>query len=294
MSSTGGATEDSSDRPKIGVVVGSGGIKPLAAVALFDFLEESKLDCDLLVGCSGGSLVAGGKALGYGTEEIVEFYRSYFRRKPFAIFDYRTLLGIANFPLGRFDLESGIVKSERLLGFYRDVYGDARLEELRVPTVLQATDIQTGKGVVLTSGSLAEAIYASTAMYPMVPPIQFQGKWLVDGALTAPLPLMEAVKRNMDVVIAVIFNEKNNPEPKQFFEGFYNIIASFARSLTQSQISMAIDFHHYEIIFLNVTFDKRIEVTDSESMDDIIEAGRRAVHAKKEEILNTVQHFRRD
>jgi NTE family protein len=282
---------DSPRRPKIGVVLGSGGIKPLAAVAVFDFLEESRIDCDLLVGCSGGSLIAGGKALGYSTERILELYRSYFRRKPFSTLDYRTLLGIANFPLGRFNLEAGIVKPMRLLRFFRDVYGDSRLGELHIPTVLQATDIQTGRGVVLNSGSLAEAIYASTAMYPIVPPIQFQGKWLVDGAFTSPLPLLEAVKRKMDIVIAVIFNEKNNPEPKQFFEGFYNIISSFTRSLTQSQVSMAVEFHHYEIIFLNVTFDKRIAVTDSKSMADIVDAGRRAVDAKKDEILKTIQHF---
>lgn len=289
--SSNAAEADTPSKPKVGVVLGSGGIKPLASVALFDFLEESEIDCDLLVGCSGGSLVAGAKSLGYTTEEIFEFYESYFQRKPFSALDYRTLLGIGKFPLGRFDLESGIVKPERLLRFFRDVYGDAQLEQLPIQTILQTTDIQTGRSVVLTSGSLAEALYASTAMYPIVPPIKFQGKWLVDGAFTSPLPLMEAVKRDVDIVIAVIFNELNNPEPRQFFQGFNNIISSFTRSLTRSQISMAVNFHHYEIVLVHVTFDKRIAVTDSESMGEILEAGRQAVDRKKEEILKAVKNF---
>ena len=65
--SSNAAEADTPSKPKVGVVLGSGGIKPLASVALFDFLEESEIDCDLLVGCSGGSLIAGAKSLGYTT-----------------------------------------------------------------------------------------------------------------------------------------------------------------------------------------------------------------------------------
>ncbi len=141
--------ESPTARPLVGVVLGSGGIKPVAALALIDFLKESNVDIDLLVGCSGGSLIAGTTALGYSSDQTLDFYEDYFRRKPFSEADYRTLLGIANLPLGRFDLESGIVKPHKLLDFYRDVYGDSRLEDTRIPTLLQATDIQTGRGVVL-------------------------------------------------------------------------------------------------------------------------------------------------
>jgi predicted acylesterase/phospholipase RssA len=43
-------------RPKVGVVLGSGGIKPFSAIALFEFLDEMGIVVDLLVGCSGGGL----------------------------------------------------------------------------------------------------------------------------------------------------------------------------------------------------------------------------------------------
>ncbi len=45
-------------RPKVGVVIGSGGLKALSAIALFEFLNEAQIDIDLLVGCSGGGLMA--------------------------------------------------------------------------------------------------------------------------------------------------------------------------------------------------------------------------------------------
>jgi NTE family protein len=276
----------------VGVVLGSGGIKPVAAVALIEFLNESNVDIDLLVGCSGGSLIAGTTALGYNTDQMLAFYAEYFKRKPFSEVDYRTLLGIANLPFGRFDLRSGILKPHKLLRFFKDVYGDSRLEDTPIPALFQTTDIQTGRGVVLDKGGLAEAIYATTAIYPLVPPIHHLGKWLVDGVYTSPLPLIEAVKRKMDIIIAVVFDENIEPEPKRFSDGFENVITVFSRSLIRSQISLAIDLHHYEIIVVKVAFEQRIGVNDEKKMPDILEAGKKAVDAKKAEILAAVRDFR--
>jgi NTE family protein len=274
------------------VVLGSGGIKPVAAVALIDFLKESNVDIDLLVGCSGGSLIAGTTGLGFNTDEMLAFYAEYFKRKPFSSVDYRTLLGIANLPFGRFDLTSGIIKPHKLLRFFRDVYGDTKLEDTRIPTLFQTTDIQTGRGVVLDEGGMAEAIYASTAIYPLVPPIHHLGKWLVDGVYTSPLPLIEAVKRKMDIIIAVVFDENMEPDPQRFPDGFENAITAFSRSLIRSQISLAIDLHHYEIIVVRVGFEERIGVNDEKKMPEILAAGNKAVDAKKAEILAAVRDFR--
>jgi NTE family protein len=277
--------------PKIAVVLGSGGIKPLSSIALLDFLAEQQFKVDLFVGCSGGSLVAATAAMGYDTQQIYDFYLEYFKRKPFSALDYKTLLSLANLPMGRFDIESGIAKPDKLLEFYDYLYGDQLIENLKIPTVIQTTDIQTGEAVVLDSGSLKHAIYATSALYPFVPPIFHQGRWLVDGALTSPLPLMEAVKRNMDVIIVVRFHETNDPNPATFLDGFYNVISSFNRSLSQSQMALALDFHHYEIIFLDVKFDTKISVTDFEKMPIILEAGRVAVDKIKAEIEYAINNY---
>jgi len=60
-------------RPKIGVVLGSGGIKALASIPLFDFLYDAGIDIDLLVGCSGGGVIAGLRGAGYDTEQMRKF-----------------------------------------------------------------------------------------------------------------------------------------------------------------------------------------------------------------------------
>lgn len=278
--------------PKVGVVLGSGGIKPLASVALFDFLAAENINIDFLVGCSGGGQVAAAVALGYKTEQIIEFYELFFKMKAFSAIDYRSLLNIANLPFGRFDIEKGVIYPRRLQDFFNHVYQDKTFDDLLIPTVLQATNVQTGKGVLLKKGRLAEAVYATSALYPMAPPIHFQNQWLIDGVFSSPLPLIEAVKHNLDVIIAVVFHEKNNPNPERVFDGFDNIINCFTRSLTRSQISIAIDLHHYDIIMINVSFDLPIAVTDKTRIPEILAAGKLAVELKKDEILASIKNFK--
>jgi NTE family protein len=277
--------------PRVGVVLGSGGIKPVAAVALFEFLWKEQIPFELMAGCSGGGLLAAGVGMGMSSQEIRGLYDEFFRRKPFSTVDYRTVLGIANAPFGRFGTSKGLIKGSKLHKFYKDVFGDARVEDLRPATLLQATDIQSGRGVVLDRGRVADAVYASAAMYPLVPPIRLNDQWLVDGAFTSPLPLMEAVRRGMDVIVAMVFDELNNPEPRRFREGFLNIISTFTRSLIQNQISLSIDLHHYEIVVIHLAFEEPVRLYEVDKVDAILEAGRRAVAAKEKEIRCALDNF---
>src|SRR5438105_1899333 len=101
-------------RPKVGVVLGSGGIKALGALALFEFLTEAEIEVDLMVGCSGGSIVCGLLGAGYSPTECRDLIATLLDRKLFAKTDYRTLLGMAGLGLGRFDKSSGMLKPEAL------------------------------------------------------------------------------------------------------------------------------------------------------------------------------------
>lgn len=278
--------------PKIGVVLGSGGIKPVAALALFEFLWKEGIPFELMAGCSGGGLLAATVGMGFSTRDIRGLYDEFFRRKPFSSVDYRTVLGIANAPFGRFGPSRGLIKSDKLHGFYRDVFGDARIEDLRPVTLFQATDIQSGKGVVLDRGNVADAVYASSAMYPLVPPIRLNGRWLVDGAFTSPLPVMEAVRRGMDVIVAMVFDELNVQDPGRFRDGFLNIISTFTRSLIQNQLSLSIDLHHYEIVVVHLAFEEPVGLYEDSKVDAVLEAGRRAVGGKEKEIRCALDNFR--
>ncbi|NRB50068.1 MAG: patatin-like phospholipase family protein [Saprospiraceae bacterium] len=277
--------------PRISVVLGSGGLRPIASIALFDFLLQENIAIDLLLGCSGGSIFASMYNMGYQPDEMKKITKEFLVAEGFSNFDYRALLSIAKMPGGRFDLSRGLLKNDQALETCQAVFKDKRLEDLPIEMKLQTTDIQTGEGFLLEKGSLAEAVYASAAMYPLLAPIYMEDRWLVDGAFSEPLPITEAIVGKTDIIIAMIFNEQIMPNPRNFLDGFYNINRIYTEALTKSQLAMAVNLHHYEIIIISPAFTKPFSYADPSNIDELIEIGREAVLEQKDEILAAIQSY---
>ncbi len=277
--------------PKIAVVLGTGGIKAMAGLALFEFFEEQQLPIDLMVGCSGGALVCAIMGMGCSPGEAREMGLGKLEKSLFSKLDYRSLLGIFNSRLGTFDRTSGIIKPHKWQKGLREYFGDKRLEQLRPRTLIQTTDVATGEGVILTKGPVADAVYASCAFFPAFPPARIDGRYLGDGIYSAPVPVMEATKRNMDIIIALDFKEKVTTEPKGFFSCFYRHIDNTMRTLTRSQMFLSIELHHHEIVIVEVNFDRTINPWDVHLLPAIIEAGQKAVEDHKSIILSAFAGF---
>jgi NTE family protein len=279
-------------RPTVGVVVGSGGIKALAAFSLFEFLAQAIIPIDLLVGCSGGAMVstllASGRSPAEGREILLD---ALFHGNLFTKVDLRAVSGLAGAWWGNFDHTSGLLKPQRLKNFLRRTFGEMRLEDLRPKTVVQTTNIETGEGLILSRGLTREAVYASTAFFPMLPPIQLEGRWLGDGVYSAPVPVAEAVKRQMDVVITLDFHERPTRTPRGFGNCFRHHIDNTVRSLIHTQTRLAIEAHHYEIIPICIEFDHTINLRDAHEAPCILAAGERAVAENKDAILAAVRNF---
>ncbi len=277
--------------PKIAIVLGTGGIKAMACLALFEFLQEQKIPIDLMVGCSGGALACAIMGTGAPPDEVRKLGMERLNKELFTQLNYRSLLGIFSSRLGSFGKTSGILKPDRWQKSLREYFGDKKLEQLRPRTLIQTTDIETGEGVVLTKGSVADAVYASCAFFPAFPPARIDGRFLGDGIYSVPVPVMEAIKRNMDVIIALDFKEKVRSEPKGFFSCFYRHIDNTMRSLTRSQMFLSIELHHHEIVIVEVDFDHTINPWDVHELPAIIEAGRKAIETHKSIILAAIKGF---
>ncbi|MCG3160357.1 MAG: hypothetical protein JMDDDDMK_01426 [Acidobacteria bacterium] len=284
-------TDSAAKQPTIAVITGSGGIKTFAAMALFEFLDEASIKPDLLIGCSGGAIMAALRATGYTPAQMYDLIPKLLKRELFSKIDYRVLLGIPRLPFGKFDFSCGIIKPERLRAIYRQLFGDTRLEELMTPTLLQVTDFHTGESFSLDHGLLADAVYASGASYPALPPLQIDGRWLVDGGFSSPVPMLEAIKRNIDVIIALSIETRLDAEPKSFSDMFNYGQSLCANQLIKNQMATAISLHHYEIVQVNVRFNRPVEFWDIEAVPFVLETGRKAVEAKKEEILSAINNF---
>ncbi len=260
-------------------------------MALYEFLLEEGIEPDLLVGCSGGALLTGLLAIDYTPAQMVGLIPEMIRPELFSNIDYRSLLGIPGLPFGRFDLAHGLLRNEVMHETYRRIFGETRLEELRIPTVIQATDFQTGEGVAIDRGLLADAILASAAFFPALPMVAREGRWLADGAYSAPCPVLEAVRRNLDLIIAISI-ETRYDAPPQGFLGLLDLTQYFcSNTLIRNQMTTAVRLHHYEIVQINLRFERPIDYNDFDALPLVFETGRRAVAARKDAIRAAIRNF---
>ena len=279
-------------KPKVGVVVGSGGMKSLSSIALFEFLDEANIDVDLLIGCSGGSSVIASWACGNNADTMREqAYKFWGNKDLLTRTDYRTLLSIAGLPFGRFDKSHGLLKSDLAFKAYKDMFGERKIEDLPIHTMFQTTDLLSGEPVMLTKGLLRDAVYASGALFPLLPGLQIDGRWLMDGIYSSPLPVLEAVHQDMDVIIAMTYEERTTVESRGFVPYFLRAHGYSHHWLQRNQTALSVEMHHHEIIFINVIFDKFISLRSIRRIPEILEQGKKAIEQKKAEILAAINNF---
>lgn len=278
-------------RPKIGIVLGGGGWRSLAAIGLFEFLDEACLPIDLLVGSSGGGIMAALRGAGFSPAEMRTCGREFWNPKLFSQLDYRTILDILGLPFGRFSPAAAILRPHGLLSVCHKIFQQRRLEDLQPCTILQTADIASGLGVALNRGLAAEAAYATTAQFPFMPPLTVDNQLLADGSYISSLPVMEAVRHNMDIIIAMSFDNHPKQQPAHFFDHYWQFINKVLTTGERNQTALAISLHHYEMILINVQFDCTTEFFSAQGLEDIIAAGRQAVSCRKTEIFEAVKSF---
>lgn len=176
--------------PKVGLVLGGGGARGFAEIGVLRVLEQEKIPIHLVVGTSVGSLIG---ALYADTANVLDVEFEAVQLTEDDIFD-KSLLSF---------LSGGFVKGERLERFLEQRLKHQTIETLRVPFAAVATDLRTGETVVFDRGSVAKAVHASAAIPGVFVPVIHEGRTLVDGGVTNPIPVDVARKLGAEVVIAV-------------------------------------------------------------------------------------------
>jgi len=177
--------------PKVALVLGGGAARGFAHVGVLRVFEEEGIPVELIVGTSVGSLVGAMYADGKDSHQLERIAVALDRDDFF------------DFSAGRAVFGTGLAKGERLARFVERHVSRRRIEELPIPFAAIATDLDTGERVVLTEGSVVEAVRASCAIPGIFEPIRARGRLLVDGGVVANLPVAVARELGADVVIAV-------------------------------------------------------------------------------------------
>lgn len=197
-------------RPKIGLVLGSGGPKGLAHIGVIKVLEENNIPIDFIAGSSIGAMVGGFYASMKDIKQI---------EKIAVDASWRLILSLID-PSFR----QGLVGGEKLKKFIESCIGKVRFQDLKIPLSVIATDLKTGEAVSINKGEVASAIRASISFPLVFKPVKQDDRLLADGGLSLPVPVEIAKKMGAELVIAVNLDAgyfANNHNNGNF--GFYKI-----------------------------------------------------------------------
>ena len=179
-------------RPRrLALVLGSGSARGWAHIGVIRALEEAGIRPDVICGSSIGALVGAAYAAGE-LDRFEAWVCSLNLRDVVSLMDFR--------------LNGGMLKGERLMGFFRKNFLDCPIEDLDLPFAAVATDLHSGQEVWLKDGSTTDVVRASIALPGLFSPVWHDGRLLVDGGLVNPVPVSLARAMGADIVLAVDLN----------------------------------------------------------------------------------------
>lgn len=179
----------------VGLVLGSGASRGWAHIGVIRALEEAGIAIDYIAGCSVGGYVAAVYASG-SLGSLESFLLEMDGRKIFSYFD-------VVFP--RSGLLNGSKRVQELFSMHTDAQN---FSDLKIPMMMVATDLYTGKKVILKSGSILKALRATMSYPGLFEPVLMGDRWLVDGGIVDPVPVGLARAMGAEVVIAVDLNSR--------------------------------------------------------------------------------------
>ena len=171
------------------LALGGGGARGFAHAGVLDVLERHGLRPAAIAGTSMGALVGALYAAGFPPARMPDV---------FELLDFKGVVSITSINLG----PESVLTADKFEARLREAL-PASFADLRLPFACVATDLITGERVVMTEGDLPLAIRASMSIPVMYEPVRKDGRLLVDGGVSDPVPVEAARELGGDPVVAV-------------------------------------------------------------------------------------------
>ena len=206
-------------KPKIGLVLSGGGAKGFAHIGVLRVLEDAGVKVDYIAGTSMGAVIGGLYASGYNAKQIDSIFKvtdfdallqDFVPRTSKNFYEkqndekYAFSLPFTAFKIAvPISLSKGLYNYNVLNQLFKNQLNTRDFSKLPIPFLCIATDIETGKEIVLKNGYLPQAILASSAFPTLFSPIAIDGKMLIDGGVANNYPVEHVKAMGADIIIGV-------------------------------------------------------------------------------------------
>ena len=174
---------------KLGISLSGGGARGVAHVGFIKAIQEAGIEITMYTGTSAGAIVAAFICYGYTPDEVMDIIRS--------VKLYKFIRPAIS--------RSGLLKMETTRNIYAKYFLNDDFIHLKKPLVIASTNINKGKNVFFNSGSIINAIMASTAVPVIFYPIKIESEYYIDGGILNNLPV-EPLIGHVDKIIGVNCN----------------------------------------------------------------------------------------
>jgi NTE family protein len=265
-----GETRPAGERPRVGLALAGGFARGIAHIGVIRALRNAGVPIDVVAGTSVGALIGACYCAGVPLNDMQRIATD----TTFADFGRWTPSWL------------GLATNQRMERYLERFTKAKTFEELSTPLAIAASDINEGISVYYTRGLLVPPMRGSCAYPGLFVPIQFEGRTLVDGFLTAPVPVEGTLLLGADITIAVYLEAGSLTSPRTAAD-----VISRSFSIIQRHADIAWRQQANVIIEPDV---KPFVWDDFTRTNELVEVGQAAVEAVLPQILKALGGEKRE
>lgn len=257
--------------PKIGLVLSGGGAKGFAHIGVLKVIDSLDIKIDYIAGTSMGAIIGSLYASGYSGKQLDSIFRAVnfedvindnLPRSAKTFYErdnsekYAVTLPFTKFKV---NLPSALSRGQNVFNLLSmltlHVTDISNFDQLPIPFFCMATDVETGKAVILDQGNLAQAVTASGAFPSLFQPVIIDDRVLIDGGVINNYPIDELKAKGMDIIIGVDVQhglakrEDLNSAPSILLQiNNYRTISDMVKKVEETDIYIKPDIKDYTVV----------------------------------------------